>query len=375
MNEIFPFGRPVMGRNLVGREKELQDIISFIENNQSVILIGPRRYGKTSIILEVLQRLQKNGWYIGNVDFFDVSTKNRLAEKIIRTTLKNRIVSTDGIIDAAKRGFKVLKDSIELKQIINEGIEIILTFSDSKTDVDVLLEESLDFPEKFAEKHKTRIFFAYDELGDITRINGDLIKKMRAKFQLHKRAIYMFTGSQESIMNDIFVEKKGPFYGFCHVIELGPVPEKAFKKYIHGTFKKVKVKISDSALDKILSLTSCHPYYTQYLCQVLYLNKRNMKKVTEDDINECFEQMIDLQQTYLDSIWVSLKHESVLQLKICLFLSKHPDKSVYSEFDDNRQNIYSALRSLINKGIVRRKEKRYELVDPLFKKYLERIPR
>ncbi len=372
MGDIFPFGRPVSGRHFVGRGREVKEILSLVENNQSVMLVAPRRFGKTSVVLEVLRRLKKKGWFVGSVDFFDIPTKEKLSEKIIRAAIQNKIVSTDSILEAAKRGIKALRDRIELKQITQDGIEIILSFADANRDIDALLEESLDFPELFASKHHVQMCFAYDELGDISKMNGDLIKKMRAKFQLHKRTVYLFSGSQESIMNEIFVDKKGAFYGFCRVLELDPIPLPAFREYILDTFERAGIKIPAETVNDILGRTACHPYYTQFLCQVLYLYVKGKRKVEKKDLEECFAQMMRLQQTYLDSIWTSLKHDSVLQLEICLFLSSHTVKSVYSEFDEARQNIHASLQSLLRKGVLRRAGKGYELVDPLFKEYLKR---
>jgi AAA+ ATPase superfamily predicted ATPase len=372
MEEIFPFGRPVSGRHFVGREREVKDIFSLLENNQSIMLIAPRRYGKTSLVLEVMRMLKREGWYVGRVDLFDIPTREKLAEKIVQATVGNKIVSTDRLINAAKRGIRALREVMELKQITQDGMEIILSFADAHQDIDALLDESLDFPERFASKHDARMCFAYDELGDMSKMNGELIKKMRSKFQMHKRTVYLFSGSQETVMNEIFLDKRGAFYGFCQVMELAPIPKQAFKDYISKTFERAGVYIELETIDDVLERTACHPYYTQYLCQVIYLNVKERGKVEEGDVEGCFEQMMHLQQTYLEGIWASLKHDSVLQLRICLHLSSRPRASVYSEFDDTRQNVYASLQSLLRKGHIRREEGGYELADPLFREYLKR---
>ena len=322
--------------------------------------------------MEILKRVKKNKWYVGNVDFFNIPTKEKLAEKIIEATIQNKVISTDKIINAAKRGFSALLDRITLKQITNDGMEIILTFSDSKTDIDSLLDDSFDFPENFSKKHGARMCFAYDEFGDITKMNGELIKKMRAKFQLQKNSIYLFSGSSESLMNEIFIDKSGAFYGFCYVFELGPIPNQDFKDYISKSFKQVKIKLSSGVIDSILKLTKCHPYYTQCLCKIIYLNIKDKGKLDLNDIKSSFEQILALQQTYLDGVWSRLKHDSMLQLRICLHIVGKKDVSVYSSFDDSKQNIHAALQALIRKGIIKRSDEGYYLVDPLFEEYLLR---
>jgi len=63
MKEIFPFGKPVSGEHLVGRDDFVKEIIAMLKNGQSLMLTGPRRYGKTSVIMEVLRRLKLEGFF------------------------------------------------------------------------------------------------------------------------------------------------------------------------------------------------------------------------------------------------------------------------------------------------------------------------
>ncbi len=373
MREIFPFGRPVKGKHLVGRDDEIQNMITLLKNNQSVMLVAPRRYGKTSIVLEVLRRLKEEGMYVGWVDLFDIPTKEKLAEKVIQTTIGNKMLSADKVIKAAKKGINALKKSIELKHITQDGMEIVLNFVDQNVDIDALLDESLDFPETFSAKNHAKMCFAYDEFGDISRMNGSLVKKMRSKFQLHERTVYVFSGSRESIMNEMFREKKGAFYGFCAVVEIPTVPYKAFKEYIRISFEEEDMDIADHTVETILNATSCHPYYTQYLSHIIYLNVKEKKRVDEEDVDECFEQMMQMQESYLDDMWATLKHDSILQLKICMHLSTSKKESVYSQFDDSKQNVHASLQSLIRKGYIRREDDGYVILDPLFSEYLRRM--
>src|SRR5256885_8658280 len=57
----FPVGGPVPSSDLVGRETYIRRIAERLEDGQHVLLAGPRRIGKTSLILEVLRRLRRRG--------------------------------------------------------------------------------------------------------------------------------------------------------------------------------------------------------------------------------------------------------------------------------------------------------------------------
>lgn len=372
MVEIFPCGKPVTGKNLIGREKFIKEIIAVLKNEQSVMIVSPRRYGKTSILLDVLRRMKKNGCYIGDIDIFDVVNKEELAEKIVITTLKNRTVSAEKLITLAKKGVQKLRSAVELKYISREGFEIILDFAGG-TKPEVILDEALDFPDEFSQHHNHRMIFAYDEFSDLEKFNGDLIKKMRAKFQRHSNTTYIFSGSQESLMNRLFSDKKSAFYGFSRVLTLPKISEKEFKTYIIQTFKKQNIEIPENIARYITSKTDCHPYYTQFVCQQIYYRvKGESDVVTEDDVHASYEKAIDLHRAYFDALWQRIAHASSLQLNICRYLASGGKESLYSVFDERRQNVYHAINSLIDKGIIVKEESRYLLIEPLFRDYVNK---
>jgi len=48
----FRYGSPVTGANFTGRTVERQALVSGISDGLNVSLVSPRRYGKTSLLLQ-----------------------------------------------------------------------------------------------------------------------------------------------------------------------------------------------------------------------------------------------------------------------------------------------------------------------------------
>ena len=69
---------------------------------------------------------------------------------------------------------------------------------------------------------------------------------------------YIFLGSQESMMEEIFERKKSPFYHFGKLMRLSKIPYDDFHDYI---MLRLPTHREDVTAD-ILQFTSCHPYYT-----------------------------------------------------------------------------------------------------------------
>ena len=216
---MLQVGKPVLGSNLIGRSAELKLIKELLKAGQSVVIIAPRRMGKTSLIMELLHQMNNESYFTAYTDVFSTPDITILAERITETVLANRK------FDQAFR--RVLKNVSEIVQNIKfrqeiEDFNFIIDFN-NKTQQSKweLLENSLDFIEKYSEKHKKQITVAFDEFGDIKKLDGnDIVKLIRAKIQMHKNAAYIFSGSYESVMQELFVSKNAPFFRMARIISL-----------------------------------------------------------------------------------------------------------------------------------------------------------
>src|SRR2546427_12907688 len=84
----FPVGGPVPAADLVGRETYLRRLTERLEDGQHVLISGPPRIGKTSIIIEALRRLRRHGAYTPDVDWLGAThipgVGGRLAARVLR---------------------------------------------------------------------------------------------------------------------------------------------------------------------------------------------------------------------------------------------------------------------------------------------------
>lgn len=367
MQEIFPVGVPVRGKNLIGREKEITQFIDYLKNRQSVILISPRRYGKTSLILEVLRRLERESFFIGDIDLFRVLSKRELAEKIVETTLENRKLNR--AVQRIKESIVETMKSLEFKQTIGD-FEFILGYADPNIDENYLLDQALGFPDEFSKRHQRQMIFSYDEFGEIEKFDGlDIIKKMRAIFQRQRNVTYIFSGSQESLMYRLFTSESQAFFRFGRIINLGFLPRNELSKYITGSFKSLGFQITREVVSAIIDKTLGHPYYTQLICgQIYYFIKATRKRVKISDVEESYFQAILLETAYFEEVWSNLLakkgHAQVIRA-IAL------ERSPYKAMNQEKQKTFHILKSLEKLGHIEKIEKgAYRMKDPLFRNYI-----
>ena len=69
MPNPFKYGVIVTGEDFADREKELKLLVKELTSGQNILLYSPRRYGKSSLMMMVLELLQKKGIMTALIDF------------------------------------------------------------------------------------------------------------------------------------------------------------------------------------------------------------------------------------------------------------------------------------------------------------------
>ncbi|MFH1653921.1 MAG: ATP-binding protein [Pseudomonadota bacterium] len=373
MKQLFPAGKPVSGSMLIGRRELLDELENILAIGQSVILAAPRRYGKTSIALEILERFKREGYFISSIDIFDMTDKRYLAEKIIESCLKNNPVRIEKYWKSLKSGALSVLSMLKFKPS-NEDIEVMLQLGKPSTDEEKLIDDALDFADRFCSRHKKNMVMFIDEFQEIAKIGGDaLLKKMRSKFQRHKNIVYIFAGSQESLMTDLFKSKKHAFYRFGRFFEISNILSDDFFPYILKSFKSVGIKIATASIDQILEITVGHPYYTQLLCQMIYINCLKSKKeiVENDGITLAQEQIIEHELSFFDEIWGEIGNKKFARNILSLVAQ---GVSPYSILGTTKENLARILADLVQYGYISKQKSGknilYDFKDHFFKKYV-----
>jgi len=370
MNRLFPTGVPVLGKELAGRDKEKKRVKQLLKSGQSVVLYGPRRIGKTSIGLTVLKELKSEGLFTGHADIFESATLSVFSQRIVETTLANKKLAHT--IKSLKNGLSAAISKIEIKQVVNQ-FEWILKFAEPDVKPDDLLPSALDFPEQFSKKYNANMVMFIDEIGDIDKFNGgDFIKLMRSKLQLHTNVTYLFAGSHESVMENIFIKSSGPFYRFAQLSAIDTIEKESFKLFLKRKFQKAGVIVEEPVLHNLLEITGGHPYHTQLLCrELLFYALNHGKSIDKQAVGHALEEAMYLEDLYFSKLWEELGKNSA-QVNILQVLVNNKS-SLYHKDIKAKINVTRTLNQLIKRGILKKSEKRfYEFTDPLFRKFIER---
>jgi len=374
---MFKSGKPVVCEDFIGRKEELFRLRSSVENQNSIVLIAPRRYGKTSLILEFKHRYKSD--YI-HIDLMNVYTKRELALKIIDQAYK--IAGFSSAIEQLKN------QSIELlKKIINHFSSLSIGIDDLKIQTaqklindksdDELLEFAFNLPEIIANKLDINIVFVIDELGEIVKFTKSdiLLQKMRSIFQLQKRVTFVFAGSQYHLMQKLFSSSNSAFFRFATVLNIQPMTTKDYENILIEKFKKEDILITTQHIKLIQNITTGLPYYIMKIANEIYFySKFKNKPISKISI---LRITLDIYCNEKDFIALELSKIKGKKYYIEILKQIAKSKNPYPALESigvRSQNISKIINGLKDFGLVSKdKHDKYMILDPFIKYYLKNI--
>jgi len=228
------------------------------------------------------------------------------------------------------------------------------------------LRSSLDFIEKFALKYKKRTCFAFDEFGDIEKLDGiAIIKLFRGIIQGQKQSVFIFSGSYESVMDRLFVSSKAPFYRMVRIIQPGFIEKESLLEFATRKFLQLGIPfIKDDVIGGV-EFTAGHPYYFRLFIQEYYFQYLQEKR--KPDLAVVLDNMMQSENSYLEKLWDETSKSK--ETRIVIIKTVETGKP-YSGSQDKGINISRALRELIGKGIVISDGSIYRVTDPLFEEFI-----
>src|SRR5687767_5778601 len=268
----FPVGGPVPAADLVGREAYMRRLVDRLEDGNHVLVAGPRRIGKTSIILEVQRRLRRRGAHTAYVDCLGATDVRGLGERLADAILQN-VSGVERSFEHAKAIAAGMQPTVRVKY---EHVELALQLA-RETNAQRFFEGALDLPQALAKRSGNRVVVVLDEFQAAGRLGPRVFDVMRARFQAHRGVSYAFLGSEQGILEELFSAKGHAFYRFAVPLDLTDAGGHRFGidpddwlEYLKAKFAAKKLTIDDASIDRLLDATGGHPQDTMQVCAALY---------------------------------------------------------------------------------------------------------
>ncbi len=255
------------------RKEETETLISNINGGQSTTLVAIRRIGKTGLIKHLQYNMSENLICIytdilateNSVDFLNALT----------TAILNSVPEKTGIGKRIWNFIKSLRPVISFDSLSGEPN---VTFNVQPAESEHQIESLFTF----LEKQEKRVLFAIDEFQQILNYPERNVEAwLRRIIQRLKNVVFIFSGSQQHLMNDIFTNPAKPFFRSTQFLKLDKIDFEEYQSFIVSKFSDRKKIILPETAGEMLQWTNIHTYYVQLLCNRVFVNSgKNIKTET-----------------------------------------------------------------------------------------------
>lgn len=351
----FKFGTIVEDDFFTDRVKELEEVLYKLDSENHLVLISPRRFGKSSLINKAITRLDRPTI---TIDMMKVLSVDDLSSQIVKS------ICSLFPIEKIKQLLSHFRVAPRLSyNPVNDSWDV--SFFQYDEDKFIALEDAMSLIEKVSKTDK-RMIVVFDEFQEVCDIDKTLPKQLRSIIQRQKGINYIFMGSQESMMTDIFEKKKSPFYHFGQRMNLQKIPYNDFYSYVIERLPSVPESESCTKEDitqGILSFTSLHPYYTQQLASVVY-DKMTYESKYDGVVEYAISVLVQEHALDYERFWGTFNRTDRRVLTILA-----EGRKLVSDKTTAQSTLFSSLKKLVRFGYVNKTD-RYELEDPFFGRWI-----
>lgn len=328
------------------REKETALIKKNIQNNINTTLFAIRRIGKTGLLHHVFNSYANSKKVV--CIYVDILSTQNLQEftNLLATAIYNRFPESKNLGKKIIEAIKLLRPVISFDDFRGSP-ELSFDLADTKK-----YEKTIQQLFSFLDAQNLKIVFAIDEFQQILEYpekNTEAI--LRTHIQTLKNTQFIFCGSNQKMMNEIFNNAKRPFFASCSNMYLDFIDANIYASFIAKLFSKYKRKISPESIRYILEFTCCHTFYTQFFCNYLFASGN--KNIDIADVRKAASELLKLNEN------IFYQYRNLLttaQWQLLQAISKEEKLvNAHSKFFINKYKLGTS--SMVSRGIEALKEK------------------
>ncbi len=362
----FQFGTLATEENFIDRVEDRALLKQLLSSHINVMLISPRRWGKSSLVKKAMTELsdENKDIKVCYIDAFSIGSETEFYRTFASEVIACTSSKIERWIDDAKKFLTGVVPQIVVNDQVNDFMTLDLKFAPQERDKMTILQ----LPEMLAKEKNIKIIVCIDEFQQLANLPEykDLEGKMRSVWQQQQLTSYCLYGSKRNMMLNIFNNSNSPFYRFGQVIFMNKIAKEHWIPFILSSFKKTEKSISEDFADRICDVTACHSWYLQQLCYFIW--NFTKEEVTEEIFSLGLKQVLNINTPMFQNDTENLSSTQIEMLKaICngaQHFSSQAVKQVYNLGNPN--TIAKNKKVLQNKDIIEMQDKTYTFVDPIY---------
>lgn len=370
----FILGHRISRPFFCDREDEQKKLTDAVKNGRNIVLISPRRMGKTSLTYVALHDSKEieQKYITVFVDILQTNTLNEFTYLLGKAIYDKLLSKSYARVQSFLAALKSLKGTFGFDPLSGTPV-FNIQLGDIKHP-----EYTLDEIFRFIEDCEKPMIVVIDEFQQITKYPEKNIEALlRSHIQKMGNAVFVFAGSEQSLLQDMFASSKRPFYNSSEIMQLGPIGEDRYVEFAKKMFSEYGKIIEEAPIRESFRLFDGNTFYMQRTMNGAFADTAEGNTCGHDTVRRAIRSMMAANEVVyreiLSNISISRKvtlyaiarQRTVVNPMSGEFIKKHALPSSSS--------VQSALQSLIKSGLVSRSDTGYSLTDPLLRIFINNL--
>ncbi len=355
------------------RVNESARLIKSITNGNNLVIISPRRMGKTGLIQFCYDKPEiGKDYYTFFIDILHTSSLREFTYLLGREIYETLLPRSKKMTNLFIQTIKSISGKFGFDPITN-----LPTFNVELGDIE-RPEYTLDEIFQYLSNADKPCIVSFDEFQQIAKYPEKNIEALlRTHIQKSVNGHFVFAGSERHMMQEMFTSAARPFYHSADILELRAIVPEIYIPFIVGHFEKRNRRINAENVEKVYNLFQGHTYYIQKTFNESFADTPEGEECTLEIIQTAINSMIDSNDTIFREILSNIpeKQKELLyaiakdgkaeRITSASFVKRHKLSSASS--------VQSAAKKLLERDIITEINKVFSVTDRLFAMWINNL--
>lgn len=355
------------------RVAESARLIKSITNGNNLVIISPRRMGKTGLIQFCYDKPEiRNGYYTFFIDILHTSSLREFTYLLGKEIYETLLPRSRRMAKLFIQTLKSISGKFGFDPVFN-----LPTFNMELGDIE-RPEYTLDEIFQYLGHADKRCIVAIDEFQQIAKYPEKNIEALlRTHIQKQENCNFIFAGSERHMMQEMFSSAARPFYHSADMLELQAITPEIYIPFVVNHFQRCQRNIDAANVEKVYNLFKGHTYYLQKTFNEAFADTSEGSECTIEIIRSAIDEMIASNDTIFREILSNIperqkillyaiaKDEEAERITSAEFIKRHSLTSASS--------VQSAMKKLLEKDLITEINKIFSVTDKLFAMWINRI--
>ena len=351
------------------RKEETARLVSAAKGKVNTLLISRRRMGKSGLIEHLFANKEiAKKYYTFYIDIYSTLDLNDFVWTFGNVVCKSLMSKGSKIVESFMRTVK----SIQFRMGYDEqGLPSTSFGLGEIRDKSVSLDEIFNY----IETADRPCIVAFDEFQQIAKYpEKNLEALLRTYIQKSKNAVYIFSGSQRHIIQNMFASPSRPFYNSTVTLSLESINKDKYIDFVVKKFKEAGKSISKDIVSRVYDMYEGHTWYIQFMFHEMYYMAQ--PECSEEMIDKALDKILKENESYYSFTLYNIpdKQQNLLR---AIAAEGMADRTQSAEFVkkynlQSASSVQSATQRLMERDIISCEKGVYFISDRFFATWLKR---